>query len=248
MFYSKSVLGFFLALFLNFIQINAIPPVAHFCYGLWDDDAPSEFYNNTMKEWEKKGWSIRFWGREEVDELLGKYPSLESLSMSFTRKVQKADLARYLIVYEHGGFYFDLDCRPRGASLLDDLEEHSLDSSVFFVEYTMVPILAKQTRFFPIRKGIPEHVEHLANFAFGASEKSPVIWRIIELLEERCNLNPTYNGDYDIIYKTGPNCLTTSVHAESEYNSKRNMWIVDANKYFHHYGSASWKQNKDVKL
>ena len=59
------------------------------------------------------GWAYRLWGDTEVEELVrGSYPQLGNLFRSYRSVVQRADVARYMILHRHGGVYSDLDVIP----------------------------------------------------------------------------------------------------------------------------------------
>lgn len=227
---------------------SQIPNTAHFCYGLWDDDGLPPFFEQTIAEWKKQGWAVSLWGRKAVDELLSKYPELQNLCSTFNRKVQKADLARYLIIYEHGGFYFDLDCRPEAHSLLQDLQKPNMNASaIFFIECYITPEFAEKSRGIPIRQGRPEDLERIANFAFGAEAGHPVLWHTLELLQQRCKAYPTHNGDYDILYKTGPDCITDCVHAEKKLYNAFDVKILEHSPYMKHVCTGTWRNDQDLR-
>ncbi len=232
---------------LNGENPSYIPPIAHFCYGLWDDgDLPDSFQAN-VNEWKKQGWTVHVWNGEEVDQLLEKYPAFKEVAATFDRKVQKADLARYLIVYEYGGFYFDLDCEPKKGCLFDDWQKnHHNARAIFFIEHMASKKSLEKVILYPIRQGQPELPRRLANFSFGAEAKHPLIWNILELLQIRCASFPEYNGDYDIIYKTGPDCLTEAIHQSENLISEPEVWIVSHKDYMKHTRAASWRNNKDL--
>lgn len=182
-----------------------------------------------------------------MNELLKKYPQLHHLSKQFTRKVQKADLVRYLIIYEYGGFYFDLDCRPQSSSLLHDLQKGQFDASaIFFIERYITPEQSESSRQIPIRQGKPEDLERIANFAFGAVAKHPIIRNILELLQYRCQNYPMYNEDYDILYKTGPDLVTECVHSLGPSYTNFQLQIIDNANYLNHICIGTWRNNRDT--
>jgi hypothetical protein len=240
-----------LTLYMSCAILNAespIPHTAHFCYGLWDDNELPSFFEGTMLEWQKQGWDVHLWNREEVDLLLSKYPELDRLSSTFTRKVQKADLARYLIIYEHGGFYFDLDCRPQPVSLLCDLQDPICHAeTIFFIECHITPEFSEESRHIPIRRGTAERLERIANFAFGSVQGSSVLWQTLELLKLRCESCSEYNGDYDILYKTGPDCLTECVHMARPFYRESQLWITEHDTYLEHFCAGTWRNDQDLK-
>lgn len=71
------------------------------------------------------GWEYRFWTDEDLDQLVReRAPDFYPFWRRYPNQIQRVDAARYLILYEHGGVYADLDMiclRP-----LDRLLEHEL--------------------------------------------------------------------------------------------------------------------------
>ena len=55
-------------------------------------------------------WEYRFWTDNDLlDFVRTHYPDLEELYLSYPKPVQRADMARYLILHHHGGVYADID-------------------------------------------------------------------------------------------------------------------------------------------
>jgi hypothetical protein len=66
-------------------------------------------------------WEYRLWMDKDItDSLLGRY---KELYQSIKEPRIKAKILTYIILYEHGGIYFDLDCRPL-KPLDDELLSH----------------------------------------------------------------------------------------------------------------------------
>ena len=85
----------------------------HFMYlGLWGSpDLPPAFAANLRAFRERNlGREVRLWGGAEVDTLVrGRLTREQARLYDAAAPIQRADLARYLVVLEHGGWYFDLD-------------------------------------------------------------------------------------------------------------------------------------------
>ncbi len=55
-------------------------------------------------------WEYRLWTDDDLLTLVQTcYPELEELYLSYPKPVQRADMARYLILHHHGGVYADID-------------------------------------------------------------------------------------------------------------------------------------------
>ena len=222
-----------------------IPRVAHFVFGLWDSTPPPEPFLQTMGFWRQQGWQVRLWGRQEVEALIAEVPRIAQLCQSFRRRVQVADLARYLILLREGGFYFDGDCVPGPQSLLRRVSDDSGAEAFVFVENVQPPSWPPQTAvLFPIRLGIPEHPERLGNCAMGAVAGHPTLTEILRLAVQRSEREPGRDTDYDILYKTGPDCVTDALQpVRQTYPELR---ILDHTPFMTHLMAGGWRGDKDA--
>jgi hypothetical protein len=216
---------------------------AHFVYGLWDDNEVPDNFKDTMKMWQAQGWTVKLWNKDMFDELLRKYPRYDNLPMK--RKVQKADLARLLILYDEGGHYFDLDCvpqmkKPGELTLLQHLQETN-PPVVFYVEMYVSILASLLVMRHKIRGGKPESLLRVANYAFGSHPQNPAILANLELLRERCLSHPEKNSDYDVLYKTGPDCTTTAIN-----NYRGPKAIIDRKPWMTHLVTGTWRDGKDT--
>tara|TARA_R110000744_G_scaffold157723_1_gene273671 strand:+ start:132 stop:884 length:753 start_codon:yes stop_codon:yes gene_type:complete len=72
----------------------------------------------------------KLWTEQQIDQLIEyEFPDLMELWNSFRYKIQKVDLAKFLILYIHGGIYLDLDCHP-----IRDIN-HLFDEPYFFTRW-----------------------------------------------------------------------------------------------------------------
>eukprot|EP00048_Salpingoeca_helianthica_P009457 m.135619 g.135619 ORF g.135619 m.135619 type:complete len:231 (-) comp14874_c0_seq6:272-964(-) len=170
-------------------------------YGLWDTKPmPADFAAN-MATWKKlnPGWAVRLWDRKAVRELWSReFPEYRDLWRK-SRPIQRADLARLMIVLKYGGAYADLDCSP--SKPLDEIfflagfrdVQHN---TVVCVEDEHNDARAAQTAYWPIRKGVPEYPTRIANYVFWAKPGSLLLRRALDLAAARVrSLNDT---DYTI--------------------------------------------------
>ena len=219
---------------------NTSYQTAHFVYGLWDSTPLPENFQTTMDLWKEQGWTIKLWNKDMVDVLLAKYPDYQSIVPSLSRKVQIADLVRLLILYDEGGHYFDLDCVPTENNLYQHLNRYNPDN-IFYLERNIGILGGILVGLWePIRKWSPENPCRIANYSFGSKAGDPVIKENLDLLKERCEENKDYNTDYDVLYKTGPDCTTTAIMDSS--NPKN---ILQHDYWMKHNATGTWRQNKD---
>lgn len=236
-----------------FEQGTRVPLHAHFVYGLWDTKPMPENFVNTISRWEEQGWKTRVWNRQEVEALVRRqdhhFHGLASLYFGLGRKVQQADLARYLIVYEQGGFYFDLDCVPEKSepSLKNFMVDQARDlTGVFFIEMVMPKQWALSTaKRFPIRNGINEDPERLANFAFGCSQGHPALEAVVDTVLKRCRENAVKNlDDYGVLYTTGPDAVTDSLH-NLQKDMQETFQLLDHKRFMKHLTTGTWRNGQD---
>lgn len=96
--------------------------IHHVWLGATEPDPPPEARRNadSWREHHPDG-EHRMWSGDEVEALFeAARPDLLGLYRGYERWVQRADIARYLILHEHGGVYADHDiaCRASWAALL----------------------------------------------------------------------------------------------------------------------------------
>jgi mannosyltransferase OCH1-like enzyme len=114
-----------------------IPRNIHQVFGVFDDGKKLEDFpifvsqqKKTMKHCKEFGLPYKLWLKKDCDKLLNDvYPQYKEFYHSMRYGVQKADFIRYLILYEYGGLYIDLDIAP-----LRNLNV-AFTSDVFFVKW-----------------------------------------------------------------------------------------------------------------
>ena len=220
-----------------------IPRVAHFVYGLWDDTPMSDLFVNTIQQWEQKGWKIKVWDKQMCEHLLVLYPEYKQLYDGFHRHVQRADLARYMIVHSEGGFYFDLDCLPVGHFSIPNKD------AVFFVETVITNDFVQETASIPIREGLPELPTRIANYAFGAVVGHHSLLAVMEVVKQRTLKFPIPVApvDYYVLFTTGPSALTRALY---NLGSEPSLVIISKKKADHilkHGCTGTWRNRRDVK-
>lgn len=136
------------------------------------------------------------------------FPEYRNVFRSFRFPIQKYDFFRYLAIYHHGGFYFDLDV------FLASGIESLLDSGcVFpFEELTMNTLLCREY-------GMDWEI---GNYAFGAAAGHPFLRAIIEncvrAQREPQWVDPVlrsiphlFRDDYFVLNTTGPGLVSRTL-------------------------------------
>lgn len=163
------------------------------------------------------------------------FPDLVTLLDSLTG-VQRADVARLMLLSAWGGFYADVDTAP-GPRVLDDLlREHPSAGALFFEEAVLSQAAAEAVaRAHPIRAGVPEARQRISNYVMAsaptalvppageASTPKPlsgactegavraVLDEVVSRLRAHPALSPA-DADYEVLFTTGPDAVTSAVH------------------------------------
>ncbi|MBL4806284.1 MAG: glycosyltransferase [Rhodobacteraceae bacterium] len=99
-----------------------IPKIIHQTWKNHDLPVPRDL----PESWQtlNPGWEYRFWTDEDLHAFVeNEYPDMWPLYQIVEKPVQKADIARYLIMHKFGGVYADIDTRCVGK--LDILEDEN---------------------------------------------------------------------------------------------------------------------------
>lgn len=104
-------------------RILRIPKIIHQVYE--DPAGPSNLLLEISETWKEKhpDWEYRFWDKQKTGEFLENiYPEYIPKYKSFVYDVQRWDAIRYLILYQYGGLYVDMDyeCIENMEPLLND--------------------------------------------------------------------------------------------------------------------------------
>ena len=90
----------------------SIPHILHFTWKT--HDVPKEWKPNFIK-WKHShpNWDIRIWSDEDNEALIAKeVPWFLNVYKSLPAGINRADCARYVYMFSHGGVYCDLDTLP----------------------------------------------------------------------------------------------------------------------------------------
>ena len=100
---------------------NSTPRIIH---QIWKTSNLLTYPINTSHlEWKKEypNYEVNLWTDKQIEELISKqeYIYLYSVYKSYSYRIQRADLARLIILHSHGGIYADLDAFPSEKNIED---------------------------------------------------------------------------------------------------------------------------------
>lgn len=159
-------------------------------------------------------WEFMFFDEPARQRFIdAEFPQYRAVYDGFRVPIQRYDFFRYLAVYRHGGFYFDLDILL--AENLSPLLEHGC---VFPFERLTL------SRFLRAERGMDWEV---GNYAFGAAARHPFLEAVIEncvrgqrepewVRPMLRGLPPPARRDFYVIYSTGPGLVTRTLAEHPE--------------------------------
>lgn len=188
-------------------------------------------------------FEVRLWRNDDVRALLAeRAPDYLRVYDGYARDIQRADFARYAILYFCGGLYLDLDVealRP-GRPLFSGPWAHSC---LLCEETRLTPEFRAATASYPIRQSLPENERpectlRIANYLLAAATGDRTMERILDLCVARSGL--TVREDYDVIFTTGPDVVSTVVDSHED-ESRRVIPLEEAGQFFRHQAAGSWR-------
>jgi mannosyltransferase OCH1-like enzyme len=219
-----------------------IPSIVHIIwYGV---DAPSPLHHPNEKY--RRGYEsivknsmceIKLWTKSNCEYLVQQYPQYESMYRT-ANNIMKYDIMRYLIVYHCGGTYLDADI------VLKTSLENITANECFFIE-NIVPLSRNNPGYYePIRKGVLEHPIRIANYAFSSKPKNPIFLEFLAEVRRRMFTQPVPKCDYDVLYLTGPDVVTSVIHTIHKTTPVNVVSKLVSNSIIEHTCAGEWRSVK----
>jgi mannosyltransferase OCH1-like enzyme len=200
-----------------------IPKIFHIIW-LGDSPMPDE-YIEYGKSWLENhpGWEMKLWNSENMINLQN-----QELYDNATYLAQKADIARYEILYNFGGIYIDTDfeCLRNIENLLQNVEAFSAYESEGIINIAIMGCTPKNPVFKILVDGIPESIKS--------------------------------NKIYPINYQAGPIYATRKLRTRKDitifrselfypylWNEKHRKLENFPNAYAVHHWASSWVKKED---
>ena len=206
--------------------------IIHQIYGLLDDGPMPELFTKLQKKVKafasKNNYQYKLWGKKDIENLANKYPKYKSMINNARYNIMKVDIGRFLILYDRGGLYMDLDVEPKISKLKD--YDFALSTSSKGSKFNMEVVQGK--------KGNQLLLDYLDYVKEQIAEKSKM--DIYKTRKGRFVLHTT--GPYSLIRWVKKNKLkpeTYNVNNSTNYNNKP-VFNLTGNEDFLSYPSASW--------
>lgn len=147
------------------------------------------------------GAAVHLWDRERTKPLAEEFePGLWDELFRLARPVMVVDILRWLVIYRHGGLYWQLGCvpwRPMEAFVPENPEVECR----LWTENVMSPEECQKMAAKPIRQGRPEEPIRVANQVIWCRQGAAFAKRMVEFLLERAR-KWTPQEDYDVLFIT----------------------------------------------
>lgn len=183
--------------------------IPHKIHQIWVGPKPLPMSFRRWEAYAKKfDYEYKLWTEKEILALpLRNVAQFKSLEAGYPGQ---ADVARYEIIYNYGGYYIDIDLIPQHSDQAVDLADYIAMTNFFLVPENNGREIGTGAAFF-------------ANSIFGAAPKNPFLQRIIESLPDNFNaLKPPFSNG-GAMFMTGPFLLNASLFGS--FTSVHRDWI-----------------------
>lgn len=201
-------------------------------------------------------WTIHTWfSKTEIEHVveLWTVPDLDPFESSFdqetrqkirhawavARPVQQADLFRYLLLHQFGGFYFDLDVVTSGNNTVDFFMDQvglnpSMHTAALFWEMgRLTPQEQAKSSKDVVRRGLPEYRTRLSNYCLWSQPRSNLTKCAIKLassrivdVQQRFNFTTVEQRIPATLYSSGPDVVTECAFGVRRYDDLDGTAIV----------------------
>lgn len=217
------------------------PPYALWSvFGLWDRNMPAHV--STLRDRNQRmcpGFRFTVYDRAHVRQAIG--PNVwDRLERTIPRKVVLADIARYYLMWTHGGFYIDMDVRVRRNLESVVRDGHARGARmILFSEHDRLP---------PKRLGPREfHTHRIYNCMFWSAKAGDSFWKeCYDLALERVRAvgDGTWT-DRDILWASGPDVVTTVYHRHRN-DPRIHVWNhANTRTLLTHLAQGTWRGERD---
>jgi len=207
-----------------------------------------EFYSKTQDDFVHV-----LWRKEDAHKLIeDHFPEFLPVYDGYSKHIQRADTIRYAILAHYGGVYTDVDIELTG-SLMDVLANTVplLDSKgIDFLgphEITDDDECREAISRYAIRQHLPTAERKpfawvIANYFMVAAAGSQGARAVLDICVHRAKAPFDANVDYDVLFTTGPDVVTTIVNKRFDMDVVHTTSKEIARNIVHH-GRGHWLTN-----
>tara|TARA_A100000172_G_scaffold26561_1_gene15551 strand:+ start:1346 stop:2005 length:660 start_codon:yes stop_codon:yes gene_type:complete len=204
-----------------------IPKIIHYIFFNLGKDKKIEDFPIFLRNFEKskevnQDFEIILWTEKDVEEIIKKYDFYQDYK-NFQYSIQRVDLAKYLILYEYGGIYSDLDLEPINNC------NPILNQSI---------LLCESPR------------EHCQNNCIGSEKKNPIFLSLIKYSIKQYNekiknkIYETWKSRF-ILQTTGPKMMARFFKQFKQIKTNKIVNVPDFDyfvdkPYFKDYCTKTW--------
>lgn len=204
-------------------------------FGLWDSEMSPylTILHNKTKHMNPTFRTIMY----DENRFLKEFSDYNYIQKTMAKHpICKADIYRYIILYQKGGFYLDMDIDNYAsvAPLIDD-KKHDV---VLFVEFN----LSDPANLGPREN--PTNLTRIHNCMMWSKPGHPFFKDCIQIAKARYSELVDNNVQFtreDVLWCTGPDVVTSLWYDKYKNDSKiKVVTIQEKNKYFKHLAHNSW--------
>ena len=187
--------------------------IPHIIHQSWKNSLIHLLFQPWILSWRRNHPSWKYWLWTDIDLIMlvrKKFPQYQSLFDGYQTQIERVDVAKYMILYEYGGVFADLDMVS-----LKPIDQVLQGNAL---------VLAKEPW---IHSNLFDKMEMIVSNAIMASRpKHPFLKWILEHLHE--NVNNTANS---IVWRTGPHMLTKELarynHAFTKLSAQDKVTLLE---------------------
>jgi len=242
--------------------MSHIPKIIH---QTWKNHKLTPDYQKFVNSWKRlhPTWEYRFYDDDDCLKLVKThFPQFLNAYNSLPTPVMKADMFRYLVIYQFGGLYVDIDAEALKS--LDDLLVGDAKMIVGVeIEFTNFSKLAPIHKHFYHQYGINRQY---TQYCFLSVPFNPILLEISKSIAKNIDINFHQNKQLNTIIKTGPGIFTQIIQKYKnkdypvkilglEYFSGITNAVLHyvfginnphPKSYIKHHECASWRNKDDI--
>jgi len=188
----------------------------------WKTNKLPSHLKHQAQSWRDKNPDVKyvFWDDDDcMDFIKEKYPEYLDTYNKLPLPVQRADFFRYLVIYEYGGVYSDIDTFCEKPIKEWGLKKDKLN----------ICIEADVDNYTKINSRYAYNLQY-CQWTFYAPKKHPTLLKVVERIKNKIDNGAKTIGYMDVLLLTGPGCFTEVIN--EELSNKRGLIHILDQEYF----------------